>query len=137
MVAEIIAEILTQQHHTVTVKNFKDLQPDDLFAFDAIVWGSNTWLQNGKDGQPHQYVLDFIEKMNGREVTDKRFAVYGLGDSSYARVCGSVDHLERLVSSIKGNLFTPSLRVDSFYFDQENNTKLVKSWAEEISQKLH
>ena len=134
--AESIAEVLQQHQHTITMKNFKDMQPDDLFAYEAIIWGSNSWLQDGKDGQPHQYVTAFMEQLHERSLQDKPFAVYGLGDSTYARFCGAVNHLERFVNELKGTLIVPSLCIDSYYFEQDKNTDLIKKWAEEIAQKL-
>jgi flavodoxin len=68
---------------------------------------------------------------------EKKFAIYGLGDSSYARLCHAVDVIEDFVkNSLKGTVILEPLRVDSFYFDQKNNEKLVLEWVEKLNQTL-
>ncbi len=131
--SEIIMSELQQNAHEVTVVNVADIDPIVFNQYDLILLGSPSWWNDNQDGMPHHLFLHLFKKMEGMTVT-KNFAVFGLGDSAYARVCGSVDHLEEFVHKIKGQLVMESLRVDSFYFDREKNDTLIKEWAGKLSK---
>lgn len=131
-----VAEELTKQGHTVERKNIHDITPDELNQYDLIILASPSWLNDGKEGQPHEYFLHFIETMQGKELPGKLFAIFGLGDTAYMNFCGAVDHLEAFVKSVKGKLVIESLRIDGFYYSQAHNTDLLKSWAHKLAQAL-
>ncbi|MEO6509213.1 MAG: flavodoxin domain-containing protein [Patescibacteria group bacterium] len=132
VVSELIQHELEQNGNEVTRVNVKDADPSVLPEYKLILLGSPSWLNNQKDGQPHHDYYAFMEKMESVNVENKNFAVFGLGDSAYARVCGSVDVLEEFVNKIKGKLITESLRIDSFYFDQKNNEQKARDWAHKL-----
>lgn len=129
----IISEVLKKHQHTVTVKNVRDAKPDDIANYDLIILGSPSWDYQGKEGQPHQDYLPFMEKAQGKSFPDKPFAIFGLGDSSFAYFTGAVDHLENFVKTIGGKLVIDSLRIDGFYFDQDKNSQIITDWAERVA----
>ncbi len=131
--SEIIKEELQDSTHEVALINAGEVDLDSLSNFDLIILGSPSWWNNNTDGQPHHLFLELIKKMDGMSFEDKKFAIFGLGDSAYARLCGAVDVLEDFVEKLKGKLIQDSLRIDSFYFDQENNETLVKEWAKNLN----
>jgi flavodoxin len=132
----LIQAELEQAGHTVSLVNAADLNPSDIGSYDFVLMGSPSWWNNNSDGQPHHLFLDLMKKMEGIKYTQKRFAVFGLGDSSYARVCGSVDHLEEFVKKLEGTLAVDSLRVDSFFFERDKNEHLIKEWAQNLKNHL-
>lgn len=134
--SKIVAERLKDQKIDVTRKEIRKVATDELEAYDAIVFASPSWLNNGKEGQPHDFFLTFIEKMRGKTYPDKQFAIFGLGDTAYMHFCGAVDNLEAFVGDLNGKLVLQSLRIDGFYFNQQQNTKLLKDWADQLAQKL-
>lgn len=132
----IIADVLKKHQHTITVQNVREADPSQIGNYDLIILGSPSWDYQGKEGQPHQDYLPFFEKAQGKNFPEKPFAIYGLGDSSFAYFTGAVDHLEDFVNNIGGKLITDSLRIDGFYFDQEGNEQKVADWAENLAKKI-
>lgn len=133
--SELLQSFLAESGQNVTLKRVDTVQADDLQGNDLIVMASPSWKVFGKEGMPHEHYYPFMERVKGT-VFDKPFAVMGLGDDSYAKVCGSADHLEGFVTELGGHLLLDSLRVEGFYFNEEKRTEEIKEWAEQIVQKL-
>src|SRR3989338_5757781 len=134
--SEIISESLKAKGHTITVKNAKDAQPADMDAPDLIILGSPSWMYERMDVHPHDEMMHFFDRCKGKTVEGKKFAVYGLGDSSYPNFCGAVKHLENFIAELKGVLVVNSLRIDGFFFAEEKSRKMVEVWTENLSTKL-
>lgn len=132
MVSQIVEEVFTQNSHTVTRKEVSQTQPDELGNYDLVVLGSPSWDFEDKEGWPHEDYLPFMEQVKGKSFEGKKFAVFGLGDSSYTHFCGAVEHLENIVKEAKGTLVSDSLRIDGFYFNQEQNSEKTREWAKAI-----
>lgn len=132
--SKVIESVLSQSHE-VTRKNIKEVIPDELHNYDVILFGSPSWWNRSKDGQPHEFFLEFMDSMQGKRV-EKPFAIFGNGDSAYTHFTGAVDVLEQFVDYLGGKKIAPSLRIDGYYFDQPGNEKLVKEWAETVHSKL-
>lgn len=132
----IVSEILKDHNHQITVKNVREADPSELANFDLVIFGSPTWDYNGQEGQVHVDYRPFMEKAKGLTLPNKKFAVYGLGDSTYTYFCGAVGHLENFIKNLGGQLITDSLKIDGFYFDQDKNSKIVSDWAENLAAKL-
>jgi flavodoxin I len=129
----ILADALKAKNVTVELKSPLQTEPADLAKFDLIVLASPTWDMNGKEGQPHEDYLPFMEKFGNDGLNGKKLVIMGLGDSSYPKFCGSVDVLEKFVLDAKGILSAPSLRIDGFFFNQEKHTQSIKDWAAKLS----
>lgn len=138
--AQAVSEILSKDND-VTLKEANTVGPDDLQGYDLIILASPSWeyVKDGerKDGYPHQYFVDFIEKMQDKKMEGQKFAVLGLGSTNYPKFCGAVVHLEKLVADLGGNLIIPSQKIDGFYFDQDTYTKQLQEWASKIDEILH
>jgi flavodoxin I len=130
--SQLIEATLKNKNHDITVKGPADLNPDDLNNYNLVILCTPTWDFNGKEGQPHEDFIAFMEKCKGKVYENISFAIMGLGDSSYTHFCGSVDVLESFVTQIKGKLSVPSLKIDGFFYDQQKNSDLIKKWAESI-----
>ncbi len=139
-VSQLIGGQLTQAGHAVTVRRANAVEPADFGTHDIVLLGSCTWLGevNGKteEGQLQEHMAALAKKCIGQTFPNHPFAVFGLGESSYDIFCGAVDHLEKLVGDLGGKLIVPSLRIDGYYFDRDNNDKLVTEWAGKVSQQL-
>lgn len=134
--SNIIAENLKKLNHQVTVSNVRETEPGELSKFDCIIFGSPSWDYQGKEGQLHQDFLPFLEKAKGLSLPGKKFAAFGLGDSSFAYFTGAVSHLEKFIGTLGGKPIQESLRIDGFFFDQETNEKKIQVWAENLSTVL-
>lgn len=131
-VANLIADVLREKQHTVTVQHIRDTKPDQLSGYDGILFGSPSWDYNGKEGQLHEEMRTFTEGATGLSLEGKKVAVFGCGDTSYMYFTGAVTLLEKFVSDSHGALFAPSLRIDGFYFDLDKNEQLAKEWAQKL-----
>jgi flavodoxin I len=136
MTAQTVADKLTQKGHAVTMKEARVTTPDDFNSPEAIIIASPSWDFDGKEGMPHEDYMSLIEQLKSKTFEGKKFAIAGLGDSSYKHFCGAVDHFEELVKTMKGTLATPSLRIDKFFSDQTKNMEAINSWTESLSTSL-
>ncbi len=136
MVSEEISKVLQAHSQTVTQKMVTDASVDEFNNYDLVILASPSWDFNGMEGMPHEAYLPFMDSAKGKTFEGKKFAIVGLGDSSYTHFCGCADHLEKFVSEMKGVLFTDTLRIDGFFFNQQENLAKVTAWAEQLSSKL-
>ncbi len=130
--AQAVNDKLVAKGYAVTMKEARDCSEADFSSPDAIVIGSPSWDFEGHEGMPHEDWLPLMEKLKTQTLENKKFAVFGLGDSSYKHFCGAVDHMEELVKTVKGTLVVPSLRVDKFYSDQTGNMDKINAWADSL-----
>lgn len=133
--SELLQGFLSEAGQTVTLKRVDTVQVEDLNSNELIIMGSPSWKVFGKEGMPHEHYYPMMERLKGT-VFNKPFAVMGLGDDSYAKVCGSADHLEEFVSDLGGHLLLDSLRVEGFYFNEEKRSEEIKDWAQQIVHKM-
>ncbi|OGG04953.1 hypothetical protein A2Z33_06690 [Candidatus Gottesmanbacteria bacterium RBG_16_52_11] len=131
-----LAEALKAEGHSVTVKGPAETQTDELVKSDAVVLCTPTWDFEGKEGQPHEDYVGFMEKTKGASLEGMPFAVLALGDSSYTHFCGSAEVLEAYVTSVGGILKVPSLKIDGYFFSQEKHTGSIREWAKSFSGTL-
>ncbi len=134
--SEVLTDTLETFGYDVTMKNVADINLDEIAHYDLVILGSPSWMIDHKDGQPHHLFLEFFNKVGSREFKNVLFAVFGLGDSSFAHFCGAVDHLEEFVDQVNGTLLSPSLKIDSYYFNQEKNDELLRNWLHEVIKNL-
>lgn len=139
-VSQLIGGILSTAGHSVTIRRANAVDPADFLTHDVTLLGSCTWLGdvNGKteEGQLQEHMAQLVEKCRGFRSAGQRFATFGLGDSSYDIFCGAVDKLEQFVKSLDGILVSQSLRIDGYFFDRDNNDKLVTAWTEKLLASL-
>lgn len=140
VVADSIAETLRAAGHQLTVQHARDTTVD-LFTkdFDLVILGSCTWERFTADhkkleGQLQQHMLAFVEAAT--PPAQQRFALFGLGDSSYTSFCAAADHLETAVTKWNGQLVHPTLRIDAYFFDLKKNRQRVTDWAQALVQKV-
>lgn len=136
LTSKIIKEVLEENKNEVTLTKASDVDVATLAYYDTILIGSPSWYVNKKEGQPHETILEFIEKSNEINLSDKHMTAFGCGDSSYLTFCGAVDHLEEFIKKTKAIKLSDSLRIDSFYFDIDKNTQMIKQWANSLSKVL-
>lgn len=130
-VSNLISQILTEAGHQVTVKNIQEITAPDFANYEAVLLGSPSWDYEGKEGQPHHDFTAFINSYpEGMIYSDKKFAVFGLGDSNYTHFCGAVDHLVEFVTNkIQGQLVAEPLKIDQFYSNMDTGTQQVNDWV--------
>ena len=128
----LIENVFKKDGFEVAVKKITEANPEDIGVFDLIIFGSPSWDYKGKEGQVHEDYLPFFEKMKGKTYPDKKFAVFGLGDSSYTYFAGSSIFLDKFVESLKGQKIGTTLKIDGFYFNELQNSEKVEDWAQSL-----
>ena len=118
-----------KKNHSVTLKTPSQVNPDEIPSFDCIIFASPSWDYEGKGGQPHEEFFSLFPKLEKLDLSGKKIAIFGLGDTSYPEFCGAVDVLEKFVTDHKGTLSLPSHRINGFLFNQEEETKKLVEWA--------
>lgn len=88
--AEAIAEGAKEAGAEVVSKEAFDAGADELNDYDGIIIGAYTW----GDGELPDEFLDFFEAMDSLDLSGKKAAVFGSGDTSYPIFCGAVDTIE-------------------------------------------
>lgn len=132
MAAQTMSDVLTKKGHLITMKEARVTSVEDFNASQAIILGSPSWEFEGRDGMPHEDIMSLIEKLKTSTFDGKPFAVFGLGDSTFPHFCGAVTHLEEFITTVKGKLVVPSLKIDKFFNDQTGNTEKITKWAESL-----
>ncbi|OGL89005.1 hypothetical protein A3I42_04735 [Candidatus Uhrbacteria bacterium RIFCSPLOWO2_02_FULL_49_11] len=137
-VAERIARALREDGVALDMVSAGDVAPELFAESDAVILGSCTWNRHTatakfEEGQLQDQMQKLVNALKGRKFNNKKFAVFGLGDANYMRFCAAADHLERFVKETKGNLFLPSLRIDSFPQTQD---AAIDAWAHQLAALL-
>ncbi|MBI3572584.1 MAG: flavodoxin family protein [Candidatus Kerfeldbacteria bacterium] len=135
--AEIAADVLEKKGHTVTVQRAQDTEAEHISAADFVVLGSCTWekiMPDGKrsEGELQQYMDDLKQRLKDQKFPGKRFAVFGLGDSSYSDFCAAAPMMEFMIHAWGGTLKAPTLKIDGFFFHLPENRQRVKDWADHV-----
>jgi len=109
--AEEIVEKLEAASHEVNLTNVTDIEIDELDTeYDIYLLGSSTW--GDADVEFQEDFEEFYEDMEGKDLSGKKFAVFGCGDTSFPNFCGAVDELEKRIKELGGNLVTSGLKVE-------------------------
>lgn len=133
VVARTIAEHLKTKH-TVTLKTAAATSEHDISKAQIIFFGSPSWDFDGKEGQPHETMLELLKRLEQVQLRGKRMVMFGCGDSSYTHFCGAVDELEIWSRKKGATLLLPSLRLDEFFFHEEANILKTKTWTEDLAK---
>jgi flavodoxin len=134
--SQIVETVLKQKGYEVSLKEVQTATLLDIEQSDLIILGSCSWDHSDLEGQlPEQYE-GFCKLVEGKVFPQKKFAVFALGDSTYTYFAAAADHLEKLVQNMQGLQLGESLKIDGFYFNQDENTKLLELWANSIVQKI-
>ncbi|MBI4084814.1 MAG: flavodoxin family protein [Candidatus Levybacteria bacterium] len=128
MASDVVSQQLSAKGHTVELKDVQEVQLDAFNNYDLIILATPSWDIGGQGGQPHEHFVAFIANAKGKTTPGKKFAVFGLGDSSYPQFCGGVDHLEKFVKDLQGILVAPSLRIDGYFFNQDEANNKISEW---------
>lgn len=112
MVAEHMHEFLKSQGHDTTLLNQDDLDPQHMNDYELVLLGSSTW----GDGEPNPTSEVFMQKLKDHTEPfgEVKFAVFGLGDSSYAHFCGIADRFSELLKEKQKNTVVENLKIDGY-----------------------
>ncbi|MEZ5083217.1 MAG: flavodoxin [Bacteroidales bacterium] len=73
-----IAELIQQEFgkKNVDIHNIKDIKPEDILAYDNLIFGTSAWGVGDMQDDWEQLIDDIVEL----DLTNQKIALYGLGD---------------------------------------------------------
>ncbi|PJN87245.1 flavodoxin [Bacillus sp. mrc49] len=86
-----------------------------LEGYDGILLGAYTW----GDGDLPDDFLDFYDEMDDVDLTGKKAAVFGSGDSYYTHYCAAVDILSEKLRERGADIVMEGLKVELTPEDEE------------------
>ena len=130
--SEIVSKALEENEiETVTV-NVTDASVDDLKGEnDLVLLGCPAYGDDEVELQ--EDFEEFYEKMDGIDLSGKKFAVFAPGDSSYEHFCGSVDFLEEKLKELGGQIIEDGLKVDG---DPDDSESEIVDWSASLAKSL-
>ena len=132
-VANKIQALMAEKGKEVTVKNASDCGVEDLTGPEPVlILASSTW----DDGLLQADFIDFMERISSEKpnLSNKKVAFFGCGDSNYTKFCGAIGILEKeFAANMGGQKIIESLRIDGFPESTENQTA-INNWAESLAK---
>lgn len=113
----------------VETKDASETDPEVLLENDVIVFGCSTW----GDGVLQDDFDAFSEKLKTLDLSGKRAAVFGPGESSYPQFCKAVDLLEGILAERGAEIAHKGLKADVLKGDHDVKTL---TWAKEFIVKI-
>ncbi len=135
VVAQMIKEEL-EKDFEVVMQNAVESKPEDINNYDTVILGSPSWLSRGSEGMPSEIMLKLLDVWQKQQFPNKKFAVYGCGDSGFIHFCGAVDYMDNVVKTVGGQVVLPSLKLDSFWFELDKDVPQARKWAADLHAKL-
>ncbi|WP_172196481.1 flavodoxin [Saccharibacillus qingshengii] len=88
--SELITKGIEESGGEVTVKLAEDCSADLLLQYDGMILGAYTW----GDGELPDEFLDFYDELDELDLSGKKAAVFGSGDTVYEQFAKAVDLLQ-------------------------------------------
>ena len=133
LVSQQIADLISHKHE-VTLKQIREVKPEDLHNYDVVIFGSHSWDyrdEKGRhEGYPHYDFVEFMKQSEESKFPEKKFIVFGLGDRDFTFFCGAVDHLIKYIENIGGKILVEPLRIDRYFFNEEIRKQEINEWVD-------
>jgi len=111
--------------HTVVLKDVVYADPEELKDYDLIVLGSPTY----EPKMIQDDMIPFYEKLKEVDLSGKKAAAFGPGDTAWPDFCEAVKYLEERLTHCGAQIVCESLMIDGVVEDQED---AAISWARQI-----
>ncbi|MBB6444228.1 flavodoxin [Bacillus benzoevorans] len=109
MMAEAVADGIKEAGEEVeAIDIMNGVFAKDLLNYDGIILGSYTW----GDGELPDDYLDFYEELEGVDLSGKKAAVFGSGDTGYNSFCAAVDILMEKLKERGADVYAAEIKVD-------------------------
>ncbi|MFD1989864.1 flavodoxin [Paenibacillus nicotianae] len=107
-IADLIAEGIQSTGGEVELKQAMDCDADTLLEYDAVLLGAYTW----GDGELPDEFLDFYEDMDELDLSGKKAAVFGSGDTCYEQFAAAVDILSNKLKERGADIVVEGLKIE-------------------------
>lgn len=128
-VAEMIEKKLADNGFDVETADVSSLSPEDTKGFDILLLGCSTWGDD--DIELQDDFVPFYETMEKADLSGRKIAVFGCGDSAYTHFCGAVDAIEERAKDLGADIIADGLKIDG---DPEDSEKEIFDWINEIEK---
>ena len=127
-VAEIIQKQLQELGHQATLHSVRINGMDPPLAnYDAVLFGAPTY----EDGKLENTMRVYTAK-SSPDFSQKKVAVFGLGNSFYPQFCTAATLLAEWVQKNKGTVLVDPLKIDGF----PDNLEPIQTWVKLLAEKL-
>lgn len=128
--SELIESGVKEAGIEVVRKDAYEAKAADLLQYDGIIIGVYTW----GDGELPDELLDFYEEMEELDLSGKKAAVFGSGDTSYTHYCGAVDIIENKLCELGADIVHEGLKFE--YNASKEELQQGKTIGYEIAEVL-
>jgi len=133
-VAQQLQQLVQEAGKELDIKNINQTSTEDIAQVEnLLIMASSTW----DDGLPCSDMADFLEE-NTQDIPDltgKKLAFFGCGDSNYPKFCEAVDVLEKTFTAKGGQKVCSNLKIDG-YIEDESNQEKIKNFADQLINSL-
>ncbi|NBD27058.1 flavodoxin [Paenibacillus sp. T1] len=106
--ADSVVEGLLEHFVAVEVKEVTDASAADLDVYDNLLFGVYTW----GDGDLPDEFLDFYDDLQAKDLSGKRAAVFGCGDTAYRYFAVAGDILQECLENRGALVLQRTVKVD-------------------------
>ncbi|WFD42022.1 NAPDH-dependent diflavin reductase [Malassezia psittaci] len=134
-VAERIARLAYRRHIRVHLKNLEFYDKTDLVNESLVIFVIST-TGNGEFPSPSRPFWQFLLRSNlpNDILSELNFAVFGLGDSNYARFCWAARMLQKRLQQLGGNKWLEEGEADDQHYLGIEGA--LDPWLDNLKEKL-
>lgn len=99
----------------------------DLLQYSVLILGSSTWAE----GDLHEDIDSLEREMRDMDLSGRKGAVFGSGNSRFRFYCEAVDVLETRLKHSGAELLIPSLKADVM---EKRIQEEAEIWAEKLAE---
>lgn len=131
--ADIVAKHLSSKGHTLTIKRANEATLPEFTTYDFIILATPSWLERKDEGQPHENFLKLMDTATeNTSFAGKKFALFGLGDETYAHFGRGIDRVGAFVTNYGGEIAVPTLKIDGYLFNPKQSEEQLLSWLDSL-----
>ena len=123
--ARYLVQGLESNGHEVTSKDVIYAKPGEMLDYDMILLGSPTY----EPRMIHDDMLSFYEEMQDLDLSEKKAAAFGPGDTAWPDFCTAVEMLELRLKECGAKIVQDCLMVDGIVEEAEQKTI---EWAKSL-----
>jgi len=109
-------------------KDADECKGEDYSQYDLVLFVSSSW----DDGDLNMIAEDYLNQLP--DLAGQKFALVGLGDSSYPHFCGAVEKTEAALTAKGATLVGSAHKIDGFVEDPI--VEATVAWADGVIKGL-
>lgn len=131
-----IYNLLIEKGHTAAIKRANEVNLDEFTSPDLIIFGTPSWFVDNVEGKPHANFVKLMDAIKTSHFENKKVAVFGLGDETYAHFCRGVDSIETFIKEQGATIINESLKLNDYYPKQQDCHNKLQKWTESLLNKF-